>query len=286
MGVGQTTIMTILGYLRLIEIGDIIDVALLTYIIYKSMALLRKSSAIQVAKAIIILVATLWLSYQLNLNVLYFILGKAMELGLLAIVIVFQPEIRRFLEQIGSNDFGGFWGPKEIPISDVENSIQQTVQAFTDFSKERVGALIVFERKMPIDAVLETGTMVESTVSSELVKNIFYPNAPLHDGAMVIRNGKIVAISCVLPLSRNTNLSQELGMRHRSGIGMSEQSDAIVAIVSEETGAISVASDGRLKRHLSPDTLQRMLKNELIPGEKPLRKMPKYIFSRKGTRDE
>lgn len=283
MDVVQITIVTILGYLRLIKISDIIDVLLVAYVIYKSMALLRKSSAIQVAKALVLIVVTLWLSYQLNLNAVNFVLGKAMELGLLAIVIVFQPEIRRFLEQIGSNDFSAFWSFKELPVSEIENAIEQTVLAYTQLAKDRVGAIIVFERRMHLDVIIESGTMVDSTVSAELLKNIFYPKAPLHDGAMIIRNGKIAGIACVLPLSSNLNLSQDLGMRHRAGIGMSEQSDAVVAIVSEETGTISVASDGRLKRHLTPETLERVLKNELLPRETKTRKMS---YKRKEANDE
>lgn len=267
MDMVQTLFTAVLGHLRLVQLTDLLDMAAVAYVIYKGMTLLRKSSAAQVAKALAFIVVTLWLSYQLDLNVVNFILGKAMELGLLALVIVFQPEIRRFLEQIGSNDFGYFWGAKEAPISEIENAIQETVAAYTVLSKDRVGALTVFERRNPLDAIIESGTVMDSTVSSELMKNIFYPKAPLHDGAVVIRGGRVAGAACMLPLSTNMNLSRDLGMRHRAGIGMSEHADAIVAIVSEETGAISVASNGRLKRHLAPETLERVLRNELLPHE-------------------
>lgn len=281
-----TAFTTVLGYLRLVQLTDIIDMAAVAYVIYKGMTLLRKSSAAQVAKALAFIVVTLWLSYQLNLNVVNFILGKAMELGLLALVIVFQPEIRRFLEQIGSNDFGSFWGFRELPISEIENAIREIVSAYTVLSKDRVGALIVFERKNPLDSIIESGTVMDSTVSSELMKNIFFPKAPLHDGAVVIRKGRVAGAACMLPLSTNMSLSRDLGMRHRAGIGMSEHSDAVVAIVSEETGTISVASNGRLKRHLAPETLERVLRNELLPHETTIPKTNKIrilgFFKRRG----
>lgn len=267
MDVLQSLLTTALSYLRLIKVTDVLDMLVVAYVIYKGMALLRKSSAAQVGKAILFIVVTLWVSHQLNLNVVNFVLGKAMELGLLALVIVFQPEIRRFLEQIGSNNFGDFWGLKEVPVTETETAIRETVAAYTVLSKDRVGALTVFERKNRLNAIIESGTMMDATVSSELMKNIFYPKAPLHDGAVVIRNGRLAGAGCMLPLSSNMNLSRDLGMRHRAGIGMSEHSDAIVAIVSEETGAISVASNGRLKRHLAPETLERLLRNELLPHD-------------------
>lgn len=278
MDVLQSLLTTALSYLRLIKVTDVLDMLVVAYVIYKGMALLRKSSAAQVGKAILFIVVTLWVSHQLNLNVVNFVLGKAMELGLLALVIVFQPEIRRFLEQIGSNSFGAFWGLKEVPVTETETAIRETVAAYTVLSKDRVGALTVFERKNRLNAIIESGTMMDATVSGELMKNIFYPKAPLHDGAVVIRNGRVAGAGCMLPLSSNMNLSRDLGMRHRAGIGMSEHSDAIVAIVSEETGAISVASNGRLKRHLAPETLERLLRNELLPHDTHMDKVRKNGF--------
>lgn len=263
----QELLTTLLGYLRLVRVTDVIDMLVVAYVIYKGMALLRKSSAAQVGKALFFIVITLWISHQLNLNVVNFALGKAMELGLLALLIVFQPEIRRFLEQIGSKDFGTIWGLRAVPVDEIETAIRETVEAYTTLSKDRVGALTVFEKNNRLNTFIESGTTMDATVSAELMKNIFYPKAPLHDGAVVVRNGRIAGAGCMLPLSSNMNLSRDLGMRHRAGIGMSEHSDAIVAIVSEETGAISVASNGRLKRHLAPETLERLLRNELLPHD-------------------
>ncbi len=228
----QSLLGIIMGYLNLVEITDIIDVLAVAYLIYKGMALLRRSSAAQVVKAIVLIVALLWISYQMNLSVISFILSKAMELGLLALVVVFQPEIRRFLEELGSNDFGQLLLGRELPQDETETAVKETVVDFKELSRDRVGALIVFERKHSLQAVTESGTRMDATVSAELMKNIFYPKAPLHDGAVVIRKGRVSGAACMLPLSGNRNLSRDLGTRHRAGIGISEQSDAVVAIVS------------------------------------------------------
>lgn len=252
-------------YIQLITIFDIVDIGLTAFLVYKIMQLVRKSRAAQVAKAILLLVVILWASSFFRLNVINFILGRTMELGLLALVIVFQPEIRRVLEQVGSGAIGGVLFTKAPTSSEVEVAITQTVAAYTALSKDKVGALMVFERKTPLDDFIKTGTALNSTVNAELLKNIFWNKAPLHDGAVIVRSGRIIGAGCVLPLSGNVNLSRDLGMRHRAGIGMSESSDAVVAIVSEETGSISVAVDGMLKRHLAPETLERLLRNELMP---------------------
>ncbi len=257
---------TALRYIQLITISDIVDIGLTAFLVYKIMKLVRKSRAAQVAKAILLLVVVLWASSFFRLNVINFILGRTMELGLLALVIVFQPEIRRVLEQVGSGAIGGvLFSKTPTSTSEVEVAITQTVAAYTALSKDKVGAIMVFERKTPLDEFIKTGTALNSTVSAELLKNLFWNKAPLHDGAVIVREGRIIGAGCVLPLSGNVNLSRDLGMRHRAGIGMSENSDAVVAIVSEETGSISVAVDGMLKRHLAPETLERLLRNELIP---------------------
>ena len=150
--------------------------------------------------------------------------------------------------------------------NDLESAIAETVEAYASLSKDKVGALMVFERRTVLDDMLKTGTALDCRVSAELLKNLFWNKAPLHDGAVIVRNGRITGAGCMLPLSGNVNLSRDLGMRHRAGIGASENSDAVVAIVSEETGSISVAVNGMLKRHLSPETLERLLRNELMPA--------------------
>lgn len=258
----------VVEYLRLITISDLVDILILTYLIYQCINLLQWTNAAKVAKALLLMVAFLWISYQFNLNAINFVLSKAVELGFLALVILFQPEIRRFLEQVGSSGRSSLtrFFRNDAPSSELERAIRETVSAYAEMSQNKVGALIVFERDTKLDNIISSGTSFQSTVNSELLKNLFYNKAPLHDGAVIIRRGRIVAAGCMLPMSDSMSLSKDLGMRHRAGLGMSERSDAVVAVVSEETGAISIMLRGNLRRHLSPVTLDRVLRNELLPG--------------------
>lgn len=251
-------------YVKLIGVFDIIDMCLVAFAVYYLIRFARKNRTGRVVKAILLIVAALVVANVLHLRVIGFILNYAVELGLISLVIIFQPEIRRFLEQIGSGKLKELF-VTEAESDELEVAVVETVKAYETMSKDKVGALIVFERKTILDDVLKTGTVLDASVSAELLKNLFWDKAPLHDGAVIIRNGRIVAAGCMLPLSGNINLSRSLGMRHRAGIGISENSDAIVAIVSEETGSISVAVNGMLKRHLTTDTLERLLRGELIP---------------------
>ena len=255
-----------LGYIQTIQITDIIDMAIIAFIFYRLLLLSRKSHSGQVIKGVLLLVVAMWVTYQFRLHAMSFILSAVFEIGFLALVIVFQPEIRRFLEQMGSRGISQLFG-RQAKTSNLEHAIQETVDAFSSLSRDHIGALVVFERNSILDECIKSGTMVDAELSSELLKNIFWPKAPLHDGAVVVRDSRILSAGCVLPLTGNLNVSRELGTRHRAGIGISENSDAVVAIVSEETGAISVAVGGMLKRHLSVDTLERLLRNELIPAE-------------------
>lgn len=271
-----------------ISISDVADIAIIAYLVYRVLLLVRRSRAAQVAKAILLILVALALSYWLRLRAINFVLGRMVEMGMLALIIVFQPEIRRFLEQLGSSSLGDMFSREEAP-PEVEEAISQVVEAYTSLSKDKVGALMVFERKVPLDDIIKTGTMLDSNIAAELLKNLFWNKAPLHDGAVIVRNGRIVGAGCVLPLSGNVNLSRDLGMRHRAGIGMSENSDAVVAIVSEETGSISVAVNGMLKRHLAPETLERLLRNELLPQQenpKSSGKLSALFKSKKGDKDD
>ncbi|MCC8048154.1 MAG: diadenylate cyclase CdaA [Oscillospiraceae bacterium] len=254
-----------LRYLRTIGLTDAIDILIIGFLIYKLLRMLNRTNTMRLAKGIGILLIVLWLSSLLNLRMLNFLLAKALEMGLIAVVIIFQPELRRALEKLGSSSWRGLISGGELQTLNIESAITQTVLACSDMSKSRTGAIIVFERSNSLDEVIRTGTVVNADVTGELLKNIFFVKAPLHDGAIIVRNGRIVAAGCMLPMSYNMNLSKELGMRHRAGIGMSEQSDAVIVIVSEETGAISVAVEGMLKRHLSPETVETLLKKELVP---------------------
>ena len=255
---------TVQGYVTMVGLFDIIDMVIVAFVAYHVLQFIRRSRSGQVAKAILLLMVAFGVASVLPLRVVQFLLSNAVELGLLSLVIIFQPEIRRFLERIGSGKIKELF-VAETAVLDVPAAIDQTVKAYTEMSKDKVGALMVFERKTMLDDVIASGTPLDAAVSSELLKNLFWNKAPLHDGAVIVRNGRIIGAGCILPLSGNTNLSRELGMRHRAGIGISENSDAVVAIVSEENGTISVAINGMLKRHLSPETLYRILRNELAP---------------------
>ena len=251
-----------------ITVTDIIDILLVTFIVYQVINLIRTTSANRIAKAIIFLLILTFITELLNLHTLNYLLDRVLELGVVAIVIVFQPELRRFLERLGGRSVKGLMGIAANPNDETEHAIDETVLACEEMSAERCGALIVFERNNSLEQICATGTVVDATVSQELVRNIFFPKAALHDGAMIVQNGRIGAAGCVLPLSENRNISTDLGTRHRAGIGMSESSDAVVIIVSEETGTISVAIGGMLKRHLAPQTLKKLLQMELIGTEK------------------
>jgi diadenylate cyclase len=253
----------ILSLIMNAKLWDILDILIVAYILYKIITVVRKTSSGGVIKGIILIIAVMWLSSLLNLNVISYLLIQTMKLGVLVLIILFQPEIRRFLEQMGSSNFRYFFG-KKAKLGNIEAVIQNTVAACIDMSKKKTGALIVFEREITLIDYTKTGTRLDSIVSAELLKSIFYPKSPLHDGAVIVRNDRILAATCMLPMTSNTSISRDLGMRHRAGIGISEVTDAVVIIVSEETGSISVAINGMLKRHLAHDTFEKLLRNELI----------------------
>ena len=252
---------------RTISFIDILDILIVAYIIYRVMKLLKDTSAERLIKGIIILVGIMLLASMLHLTMISWLLQQALNVGLFAIVVVFQPELRHLLEQIGKGNFSRLIVPADAP-DEVESMITATVSACADMSRTKTGALIVFERRERLGEIISTGTMVDAAPSAELIKNIFFKNSPLHDGAMIVRAGRVCAAGCVLPLSGNQSLSRDLGTRHRAAVGMSESADSVLVVVSEETGSISVAIGGMLKRHLSPDMLRKLLENELLDSEK------------------
>ncbi len=249
-----------------LQLTDILDIAILSFVIYKLLWMLRKTSSGRLMWGVLILMMVMFVSsrYVLSLTATSWLLDKVVQWGILVLVVLFQPEIRRFLERMGSGRLGFVFSSSKEAGQEVETAILQTTEAYADLSRDKVGALMVFERQNLLDDEIKTGTALDCSVSSELLKNIFWNKAPLHDGAVIVREGRIVGAGCMLPLSGNVNLSRDLGMRHRAGIGMSEHSDAVVVIVSEETGSISAAVGGMLKRHLAPETLERLLRNELL----------------------
>ena len=257
---------TIGRYLMMLRVRDLLDMAIVGFVFYKILTLMKSTRAASLLKGVLVFLAALMLSYILQMRSITFSMRSLVSWGVLALVILFQPEIRRILEEVGSRRFIAFFSRTEAGTA-VEQAIDQTVLACTEMSQSRTGALIVFERENLLDDMVRSGTVLDAAVSSELLKNIFFVKAPMHDGAVIVRNGRVLGAGCMLPLSKNVNLSRDLGMRHRAGIGMSENADAVVVIVSEETGSISVAIGGMLKRHLKPETLANILRNELLPQE-------------------
>jgi len=246
--------------------SDYLDIILVAFIIYRLMPLIRTPSTMRIARSVLVVLIIAWLTDLLNLYTISFILNQILAVGVLAVVILFQPELRRMLDRLGNVRLRSLLGLTK-PDQEMDPLIAQTVAACEVMSRERIGALIVFAREARLDEYFKTGTEINGQVSEQLIRNIFFPKAALHDGAMIIRDGKIAAAGCVLPLSDSSRLSADLGTRHRAGVGMSEVSDAVVVIVSEETGTISVAVGGMLKRHLAPQTLERLLHKELCVDE-------------------
>ena len=252
------------GTLTTMQWLDVLDILLVTYLIYRVVLLVRTTASMRIAKGFLAIVVVSALTEIIGLRTLNFVLGQVLSIGLLALVILFQPELRRMMDHLGSTvSLRRFLTP-EKKQAEMDMVISQTVKACEIMGRERVGALIVFARPHRLDEYFKTGTVIDSRVSEQIIRNIFFPKAALHDGAMIIRDCRIAAAGCVMPLSDSHRLSADLGTRHRAGGGTSEASDAVVVIVSEETGTISVAVGGMLKRHLAPQTLERLLRQELI----------------------
>ena len=255
------------SHLISIQLVDALDIIIVAFLIYKIIPVFKATNTARIAKVVVVILAIAWLTGVAKLHTLNFVLNQFLSIGLLALVILFQPELRRMLDHLSGVKLKKFLGSQK-PEQEMVPVISQTVAACEAMSKARIGALIVFARDSVLEEYFKTGTVIDGRVSEQLIRNIFFTNAALHDGAMIIRDGRIAAAGCVLPLSESSRLSLDLGTRHRAAVGMSEVSDAVVVVVSEETGAISVAIDGMLKRHLAPQTLERLLRNELCHEEK------------------
>ena len=266
-------------YLLTLKVTDYLDIAIMAFVAYNIFRLVESTKAASLLKGLFVFFAVLIASSLLQLNGINFILSSMVEIGVLALVILFQPEIRRILEEMGSRRFIAFFTHGTENVNVLEQTIGQTVLACTEMSQTRTGALIVFEREILLEDMIRSGTVLDAAVSNELLKNIFFVKAPMHDGAVIVRRGRLLGAGCMLPLSKNVNLSRDLGMRHRAGIGMSENSDAVIVIVSEESGSISVATGGMLKRHLKPETLENLLRNELLPQDELGEDKQKFSFS-------
>jgi len=239
-----------------LRLADILDIAIVAYIFYKASALVRETRAGTLVKGIVLLLIFTGVSNLLQLNSISYLLRNLMQFGIMAIIVVFQPELRRALEKMGRTNFSSLFATEK---DDVEAAASEIVSAAVAMSSRRIGALIVLERDTKIGDIVRTGCEIDSKVSSELLINIFIPNTPLHDGAVIIRDNRIVAARCILPLTPNEALSREFGTRHRAALGLSESSDAAVIVVSEETGKISFTLNGNMSRNYTEDTLKKVI---------------------------
>lgn len=272
--------------------SDLLDVLLVAFVIYSAIKLIRETRAIQLAKGVVLL-ALLYLGVTvLDMQASQYIMSFVFGNLFLILVVIFAPELRHALESVGRSSvsnisFLNFKNRDEYLLKEaVENSINCVCKACADMSDKKIGALIVFEKETILGDIIKTGTLVDAKVTVEIIGNIFFPKAPMHDGAAVIKDGRVVAAGCILPLTGNNNISSDLGTRHRAAIGMSENSDAIVAVVSEETGAISVAEKGILKRNISDGDLREILmKNFIRDYDKP-KNMSKFKGFFRGSKDE
>ena len=242
----------------------IIDLALVIFLLYCFVRVVKGSRAWQLIKGIVLLVLATWVSGLLNLKILNWILTGIMNLGVIAIIVIFQPELRRALEQLGTNKLTKFFGIDKDVSTKTKEDIYKIVIAATELSKTKTGALIVIERDIKIQDIIATGIPMDADVSPQLLVNIFEPKTPLHDGAVIISGNKIAAAACVLPLADDNDIAKELGTRHRAAIGISKESDSIVVVVSEETGKISIAKDGTLIADLREDVLKKILISKVV----------------------
>ena len=255
---------TVLPFIRTVQISDIVDIIIVAVAVYYLIKHFRNTRAAQLLKGIAIILFITFLAEWLNLNMISFILESTMQVGLIAVIIIFQPELRRGLEHMGRSKFGKWFSQEKEEQTDI---VLEVCKAAKNLSHTNTGALIVFERQTVLDDLLTGGTAIGADVTSELLENIFVPNTPLHDGAVLIRANKIHQASCVLPLSSNKDLSNELGTRHRAALGISEQSDCISLVVSEETGKISLMQNGDMIRNLSEDSLYKLLTKLFTPKD-------------------
>ncbi len=248
-----------------VGITDVLDIAIITFLVYKLLGFIRETRAEQLAKGLLLLVVATIVSKWLHLYTLHWLLSSLISAGLIAIVVIFQPELRRALEYIGRSRITNVFG--EVDNEEAKRIVGQLVEAVSAMSASRTGALIVIEREISLNDIVETGTIIDAQINAQMIGTIFYEGTPLHDGAVIMRADKLHAAGCVLPLTQDKELSKELGTRHRAGIGITENSDALVIIVSEETGVISMAENGKLTRFLDAKTVEKNLLAMYFEGE-------------------
>ena len=253
----------------------IIDLTLVAFLVYKLLKIAKQTRVWQLLKGIVLLLIAMWLSSLFELKILNSILSSIMTYGVIILIVVFQPELRRGLEQLGSSKISKFFGFDQDIESKTKENIYRIVIAATEMAKTKTGALIVLEREIKLKDIIDTGIVIDSEISPQLLVNIFVPNTPLHDGAVIIGDNKIKAAACMLPLASDKDIAKELGTRHRAAIGISKESDAIAIVVSEETGKMSLAKDGTLIADLKDDALRKILIKSLITPKIDKNKVPK-----------
>jgi len=259
--------------IREIRVFDIIDIVIVAFLLYKLIGLINETRASQLVKGMLLFVAASLLAKALHLRVLEFILTNVLSYGVLALLVVFQPELRRILEKVGHssvsklNIFSGMQVEESAAEQAKRAVIDRICTGVATMSLQKVGALICIERETKLGDVIQTGTVINADITSELIGSVFFPNSPLHDGAMVVRGDRIYAAGCFLPLSNTNAINKQLGTRHRAALGLSENSDAMIIVVSEETGVISIAENGKLRRELDIVTLRGKLESVFLPDK-------------------
>ena len=259
-----------LKYAQILRINDIIDIFIVAVIVYYLIKIVRETRAMQLVKGLIVFMIMFVLSNALRLTALNYILGTTLQFGVFALIVIFQPELRNILERLGRikvDNIINLSANNDAEASRIESAISAVTEAAVHMSASRTGALMVFERETRLGEYISTGTLLNAKISSQLLENIFVPNTPLHDGAVIMRGDKIMTAGCLLPLTANTNLSTELGTRHRAAIGLSEVTDAAIIVVSEETGKISIARNGSLTRNLTEESLKKALTKILTKNQ-------------------
>ena len=257
------------GLLSTVGFRDIVDILLVAVILYKSYEMLKDTRAITLAKGMFVMMGVALGAYILELHAIYWLLSKSIYLLFMALPIVFQPELRRALERIGQGKFLG--SAVYLNAEEADTLVNEIDKVVFNMSAKKIGALIVLEREIGINEIIDTGIRVDGLVTAPFMMNVFIPNTPLHDGAAVIRGNRMIAAGCLLPLTENRSLSTELGTRHRAALGLSEQCDAVVVIVSEETGIVSIAENGHITRRLNSEQLKKRLRPLLIKADPTLK---------------
>ena len=276
----------LMGILMSIKITDVIDIVIVAYLLYELLGLfIKETRAQQLFRGVLFIVAFFLISEVLNLSLLNWLFTRLFTVGLIAVVILFQPEIRRGLEQIGRSGVLS-WQFRDMGKDELYATVHKIVDAVDDFSSTQTGALMAIERETMLTDICETGVIVDAEISVRLLGNLFYEGSPLHDGAVIIRGDRVHAASCVLPLTERQNIGKNLGTRHRAALGLSEVSDAFVIVVSEETGAISVAQNGEFKRFLDLKTLEKMLLDIYLPSAEDRDLLSRFKLLKGGRRDD